>query len=65
MPKKSDYIRRTITLPPNLNQRLLEIATDTNSTVSELVTASVSMYFNEHHPHEKFMDYLTENKYDK
>ena len=61
MPKKSDYIRRTVTVPPNLNARLLEVAKDTNCTVSEIATAAFSMYLNEHHPHDTFMGYLEEN----
>lgn len=60
MPKKSDYIRRTVTLPPKLNKKLLELAIETNSSASEIVTAAVDMYLSEHQPHEKFMGYLTE-----
>lgn len=64
MPKKTDYIRRTVTLPPNLNARLLEVAIETNCTVSEIVTASVYMYLSVNHPYDKFMgnDGLEENK---
>ena len=55
MPKRSDYKRHTVTMPPVLSERLVQVAKETNSTVSEIVTAAVSMYLNEHHPHDTFM----------
>lgn len=60
MPKKSHYIRRTVTLAPELNDKLLKVATETDSTVSEIVNSVVSLYFSEHQPHATFMGYLTE-----